>query len=131
MYFLIRCNFINFKSLDQMLPTLIFFNYYHITISPKQQSSVIVIIRLMLSVSVCPKVITLGGFHCILKLIYFWKKLVWWLRPKILRPNLPKLLRQTHFSGMKDIKANYFLMTTDINCDLLKLENKAKNIDKY
>jgi hypothetical protein len=29
-------------------------------------NSVIVIIRLMLSVSICPTVITLGGFHCTL-----------------------------------------------------------------
>jgi hypothetical protein len=32
---------------------------------------------------------------------------------------------------MKDIKADTFLIAADINADLLKLENKAENNDKY
>ena len=48
-----------------------------------------------------------------------------------MKANSPKKLKPTCFSGMKDIKANSFLIATDINADLLKLENKAKNIDKY
>jgi hypothetical protein len=48
-----------------------------------------------------------------------------------IKANLPKILKPTHFSSMKNIKANPFLIATDINAGLFKSENKAKYIDKY
>jgi hypothetical protein len=45
-----------------MLKTVIFFHF--VIIVPKKSSSVYVIIRLMLSINLCPKVIILSGFFC-------------------------------------------------------------------
>jgi hypothetical protein len=45
---------------------------------------------------------------------------------KHIKADLPEILKPTCFSCMKDFKAVSFLIATDINADLLKLENKAK-----
>ncbi len=52
-------------------------------------------------------------------------------KAKNIKANLPKVLKPTWFLCMKDIKTDSFLITTDINANLLKLENKAENVDKY
>ena len=48
-----------------------------------------------------------------------------------IKANSPKILRPTHFSCTKDIKADSFLALTNIDTDMLKLNNKAKNIDRF
>ena len=48
-----------------------------------------------------------------------------------IKANLPKIFRPTHFSGMKDIKADSFSIATNINADMSKLDNKSENIDRY
>ncbi len=48
-----------------------------------------------------------------------------------IKADSPKILKLTCFSCTKDIKVDSFFIATDINADLLKLENKAKTVDKY
>jgi hypothetical protein len=45
-----------------------------------------------------------------------------------IKADSPKILRPTHFSGIKDIKADSLLALTNINADMLKLTNNAKNM---
>jgi hypothetical protein len=47
---------------------------------------------------------------------------------KNIKADRPKILRLTHFSCMKDIKANSFLALTNINADMFEVENKAENV---
>ena len=47
---------------------------------------------------------------------------------KNIKANMPKILRPTHFSDMKDIKADSFLALTNIKTNMLKLNNIAKNM---
>jgi hypothetical protein len=51
-----------------------------------------------------------------------------------IKANTPKILRPTHFSGTKDIKADIFSALINIKADLLKVNNKAEKgqkPDKY
>ena len=47
---------------------------------------------------------------------------------KNIKANMPKILRPTHFLGMKYIKADSFSAVTNIKADMLKLNNIAKNM---
>ncbi len=49
---------------------------------------------------------------------------------KNIKADSPKILQPTHFSCTKDIKANSFLIATNINPDMLKSDNKAEDIDR-
>ncbi len=54
--------------------------------------------------------------------------------PKNIKAITPKILRPTHFSGTKDIKADIFLALINIKANLLKVNNNAKKgqkPDKY
>ena len=42
---------------------------------------------------------------------------------KNIKADTPKILRPTHFSGTKDIKANIFLALINIKADLSKVNN--------
>ena len=51
-----------------------------------------------------------------------------------IKANRPKILRPTHFSGTKDIKADIFSALINIKADLLKVKNnaeKGQKPDKY
>jgi len=41
---------------------------------------------------------------------------------------MPKILRPTHFSGPKDIKAEIFSALINIKADIKKLNNNAENV---
>ncbi len=43
---------------------------------------------------------------------------------------MPKILKPTHFSGPKDIKADSFSALINIKADMKKVNNKAKNWQK-
>jgi hypothetical protein len=44
-----------------------------------------------------------------------------------IKANSPKILKPTHFSGIKDIKADHFSALRNINANMLKLDNKAES----
>ena len=51
-----------------------------------------------------------------------------------IKADTPKILRPTHFSGTKDIKADIFSALINIKADLLKVNNnaeKGQKPDKY
>ncbi len=45
-----------------------------------------------------------------------------------IKADMPKILRPTHFSRPKDIKANSFLALINIKADMKKVNNNAENV---
>jgi hypothetical protein len=64
--------------------------------------------------------IPLSGYHCTIKYVGEVTN------AKNIKADTPKILRPTHFSGTKDIKANIFLALINIKANLLKVNNNTE-----